>query len=83
VRNDVAGMLQQQRWYLEGLVLKFQADAVFAQLARPQVHFEGTETHPGGLGRRFREFYKRGANLSPIIAKVAARAVCVQRALIQ
>jgi len=30
--NDIAGMLQQQRQYLEGLILKFQADAVLAQL---------------------------------------------------
>ena len=47
-RNYVAGMLEQKREYLEGLVLKLQADAVLVQLARTQVDFEGAEARLAG-----------------------------------
>jgi hypothetical protein len=47
-RNYVTGVFEQKSKYLEGLVLKFQADAVFVQLARTQVDFEGAEARLAG-----------------------------------
>jgi hypothetical protein len=46
--NDVTGMLEQKRKYLERLVLKLEPDAVLVHLARTQVHVEGAKARPAG-----------------------------------
>ena len=52
-RNHVTRMLQQKLEHLEGLVLKPQADAVFAHFTRMQVHLEGAEAQPTGWSSAF------------------------------
>src|SRR5215468_7933276 len=52
-RNHVTWMLKQKLEHLEGLVLKPQADAVFAHLTRMQVHVEGAEAQPTGWSSTF------------------------------
>jgi hypothetical protein len=46
-------MLQQKLEHLEGLVLKPQADAVFAHFTRMKVHVEGAEAQPTGWSSAF------------------------------
>ena len=42
--HDLAGMLEQEREHLEGLVLELQPNAVLAQLTRTQVHVKRVES---------------------------------------
>ncbi len=42
-RDYLARMFQEERKYLEGLLLQLDSNASFAQLRSPQVHFENAE----------------------------------------
>ena len=48
-RDDFTGTIQKQRQYLEGLILKFDSDAMLEKLIRPQIHFERPETNASDL----------------------------------
>src|SRR5882762_8341017 len=59
-------MLQQQRKHSEGLVLKFQADAVLVHLARTQVHLKGAEARTAGSSGGIHGRLSCAGTLSPI-----------------
>jgi len=50
--DNQAGVFQKDGEDLEGAILELKSDAGFAQLAREQVRFVGTEADDGGELRR-------------------------------
>jgi hypothetical protein len=54
--DDFAGMLQEDGQDVEGLTGQSHAGAVFAEFARGEAHFEGTEAYAPGLAWRLRHF---------------------------